>query len=102
MNRPVLLANGRLRVPEAEFDADVGGIAHTHGEIGPDHPAYTQLREIAVPEEGSGNATTDPALAERDSRQTELDCYLRERRGEGDAMLRMLELMTDVSHRRAS
>ncbi|MFF5265021.1 hypothetical protein ACFY4C_39565 [Actinomadura viridis] len=102
MNRPVLLPNGQLRVPAAELDSKVG-IAHVEREIGPDHPDYAQLRQLAIPASNGTTATPDPATsAERDSRQAELDHYLRAHRREGDAMLHVLERMVSASDRRAS
>ncbi|GAA2627782.1 hypothetical protein GCM10010411_76240 [Actinomadura fulvescens] len=95
MTPVVLLPDGRLRVPRAEHDPRVGGIAHTSVEIGPDHPDYPRLRPSAVPE-----AELVRRRESRAAEQAELDRYLSEHEAEGDAMLQLLQLQ--LTHRPAS
>ncbi|MEU4827756.1 hypothetical protein AB0H37_38335 [Actinomadura sp. NPDC023710] len=93
--RVTLLADGSLRVPDAVVDPEAGGIAHTTRHVGPDHPAYEQLRRLAVPE----GAQEEPG-PEDSTRQAELDAFLDAHADAGDSMLRLLEWQ--LRHRRAS
>lgn len=92
MSPVILLEDGRLRVPAAELDREVGGIAHTTDSIGPEHPDYERLRRLAV-REGSREEPNS-------GRQDELDRFLRENQSAGDAMLNALQRRIDQEPRR--
>ncbi|MEV3927666.1 hypothetical protein [Actinomadura coerulea] len=94
-----LLEDGSLRVPHAVLDPTVGGIAHTTRHIGPDDPAYEQLRSLAVPE-----GDQEVAGPVDSTRQAELDKFLRDHEDAGDRMLGLLkwQIQHQDPQRRAS